>query len=125
LNLPKSLKWARVRLTPDDRGGGALDVEMEDENDDLAEKHAREIERMLMAPDLRLWALGFPESRVVSSAVLKSDGAMIRGTLFLSPEHVSTVIHLGETFMAAPSQRGVPQGAPSTQPSGSFAPAPR
>jgi len=110
LNLPQSLKWARVRLTPDDKGGGAIDVELEDESPELAQKNAVGITRMLMTPDLRLWALGFPESRVVERVELAADGARIKGTLFLSAAHVDNMLVLGETYLAPPSGGGGAKG---------------
>jgi hypothetical protein len=105
LRLPTSLKWARVRLTPGTANDGILDVELEDESPEAAQRHAAELTKMLMTPDLRLVFVGMPEGRVVSRAELAADGAMIRGTLVLSPAHIDAFLNLGESFLVAPAPK--------------------
>jgi hypothetical protein len=120
LRLPESLRWVRARLTPDDKGGGFIDVEAEDESPELATAHARDLARQLTAEDLRLWALQFPESRLVERAELHADGATIRGTIYLGPAWVQTFMNLVETFLVAPSPK--PSGGGKTPVSGSTHP---
>jgi hypothetical protein len=105
IQLPPSLKWVRARLTPDTKGGGTVDVEAEDETADLAEAHAKDIARQLMAEDLRLWALQFPESRLVERADLHADGSMIRGSIYLGPGWVQAFLNAADLFLVDPASK--------------------
>lgn len=118
IQLPPSLRYVRARLTPDDKGGGSIDLEAEDATADEAEKHAAGIARQLMAEDLRLWAVGFPESRLVERAELHADGTMIRGTLYVGPAWVQAFLGLAETFLVEPSKK--PAGGKTPSPHGSL-----
>jgi hypothetical protein len=126
LQLPPSLRWVRARLTPDAKGGGIIDVEAEDESPDVAAAHAKDIARQLTAEDLRLWAVGFPESRLVERAELHADGATIRGSLYVGPAWVHAYLNLADTFLVAPAtkRRGGEKTPGSGQPSpgGSLSP---
>ncbi len=119
LDVPKSLRWARARLTPTEGGGALVDLEAEDETPELAIEHARAFARQLMTQDLRLWALGFPSQRLVSRADLSADGARIVGTLTLSPGHIDALLALGEAFLVEPRRPRTPAdaGSPSASPS--------
>jgi hypothetical protein len=105
IQLPSSLRWVRARLTPDDKGGGIIDVEAEDESPDLAASHAKDLTRQLTAEDLRLWAVGFPESRLVERAELHADGATIRGSLYVGPAWVQAFLNLADTFLVSPAAK--------------------
>jgi hypothetical protein len=99
IQLPSSLRWLRARLTPDDKGGGTIDVEALDESPEQAETNAKALARQLMAEDLRLWALQFPGSRLVERADLHADGATIRGSIYVGPAWVQSFMNLAETFL--------------------------
>jgi hypothetical protein len=116
IQLPASLKWVRARLTPDEKGGGTIDVEAEDESPDLAARHAKDIGAQLTANDIRLWALQFPESRLVERADLHADGATIRGSIYVGPAWVQAFLNLAETFLVPPSTGGgkAPGSAPAS-----------
>jgi hypothetical protein len=105
IQLPPSLRWVRARLTPDDKGGGIIDVEAEDESPEVAASHAKDIARQLTAEDLRLWAVGFPESRLVERAELHAEGATIRGSLYVGPAWVQAFLTLADTFLVAPAAK--------------------
>jgi hypothetical protein len=123
IQLPPSLRWVRARLTPDDKGGGFIDIEAEDESPEVAASHAKDLARQLTAEDLRLWAVGFPESRLVERAELHADGATIRGSLYIGPAWVQAFLDLAETFLVAPTPKspgsGKSPGSSSTAPHGS------
>lgn len=114
IQLPESLRSVRARLTPDDKGGGTIDIEAEDASADDAEKHAKSIARQLMAEDLRLWAVGFPESRLVERVDLHADGATIRGVIYVGPAWVQAFLSLAETFLVEPSKKPAGGKSPST-----------
>jgi hypothetical protein len=125
LQLPPSLRWVRARLTPDDKGGGTIDIEAEDESPELAETNAKNIARQLVADDLRLWALQFPESRLVERAELHAEGAVIRGSIYVGPAWVQTFLNLADSFLVAPPSSPAPGGTPrgagqGKSPQGSF-----
>jgi hypothetical protein len=124
IQLPPSLRWLRARLTPDDNGGGSIDIEAEDDAPELAAAHAKELARQLTAEDLRLWALGLPGSRLVERADLHADGATIRGTLYLGPAWVQEFLSLADKFLVEPGRKppgaGKTPGAGQTSPHGSL-----
>jgi hypothetical protein len=118
IQIPSSLRWLRARLTPDDKGGGTIDVEAEDESPEQAETNAKALARQLTAEDLRLWALQFPESRLVERADLHAEGSTIRGSIYVGPAWVQAFINLAENFLVdQPSGPAAPAKSPGSAPS--------
>lgn len=121
IQLPQSLRWVRARLTPDDKGGGVIDIEAEDASPDAARANATAMARQLTAEDIRLWAVGMPGSRLVERAELHADGSTIRGSVYVGPAWVEAYFALADTFLVAKPEAGAkpPGSAQRSPPSGS------
>jgi hypothetical protein len=99
VDLPKSLKWAKVWVTPSDGGGALVEAEAEDESPESAVRHAQELNQQikdLLSLQAAVGMLGqmflnTKVERLVEHIELSADGTMVRGTATLTQDQVERV----------------------------------
>jgi hypothetical protein len=125
IQVPHSIKWARIRVTPTAYGGATAELEAEDESAAQARDDADYLTRTsnaLAQLDLGLLGslLGAQTHRFVEGVSFSAEGNKIHGNAQLSAAQLSTLLDLGEAFL---SDRDVRHARAPAAPSASSAPA--
>jgi hypothetical protein len=119
LELPESLKWAKVWITPTDGGGALVEAEAEDESPESAALHARELNQQvndLLALQATVSSLGslFLGTRKSEPPVehleLHADGPFVRGSATLTEKQIGAIFRQIRGFLVdkgmAPGRTG-------------------
>jgi hypothetical protein len=125
VDLPKSLKWAKIWITPREGGGALVEAEAEDESPESAALHARELNQQikdLLSLHATVGLLGqmFLNTKVdrpVEHIELSADDVKVRGTATLTQEQIERVFEqiqgtLVRRQMAKPPREPQQQKAP-------------
>jgi hypothetical protein len=99
INVPHSIKWARVRITPTSEGGATAELEAEDENADEARKDADYLTSTTTA--LSQFSFGFLGSlfgqnshKFIEHVAFSSDGKMIQGNAQITAAQLDEALGL-------------------------------
>ena len=110
INVPDSIKWARVRITPTPLGGASAEVEAEDENADTARENAAYLTRTTNAlSQLNLGFLGSllgqSSHRFIEHVGFTSEGKMIHGSASVTADQLQTALDMAGAFLSDRSSR--------------------
>lgn len=110
LRVPKSIKWARARVTPVQGGGVRVDIEAEDESAELARNSASDLERGVVAAtqlDLGVFGalLGARPQRFVDKVSFHAESNRIVGELQLTQKQLLSIFEFAEVLFVPPSTR--------------------
>lgn len=121
IQVPHSIKWARVRVTATADGGASAEVEAEDEGPTQASTDADYLTRV--ADGLAQLNLGFLGSllgqqshKFIERIAFRAEGKMIRGDAELTAAQLSTALDLLGGMLAERRPRSRPPSAPSAAP---------
>lgn len=121
--IPKSIKSARIRLSPADDGGVVIDILAEDETEPLAASDAQALTSALTAAtqiDLGLLGsvmFGSSKKKFIEKGTFEADGTSIRGEIVLTRSQVETLLELGAGFLGgrAPRPRATASASPPAE----------
>jgi hypothetical protein len=110
INVPNSIKWARVRITPTAEGGATAEVDAEDENADTARENAAYLTRTTNAlSQLNLGFLGSllgqSSHRFIEHVGFTSEGKMIHGSASVTADQLQTALDMAGAFLSDRSTR--------------------
>ena len=110
VQVPKSIKWARIRVTPTADGGASAELEAEDESPALASDDADYLTRSANAlSQLNLGFLGSllgqQSHKFVEHVAFSSNGKMIRGEAQITVAQLSTVLDLAGALLVDRAKR--------------------
>jgi len=99
VQLPKSLKWAKVWVTPSENGGAVVEAEAEDESPEAASAHAGALNAQIQDALstvasfslLGQMLLGTKAVRLVEHVEITADGANLHGTATLTEEQIERI----------------------------------
>ena len=98
LHIPKSIKWARLRVLADQHGA-TLHVDAAEESPATAAASAKYLTRaVLAATHLNL---GFFERRFIKSAEFHAEGKLIRGKVELTLRQLSSLVRMAQAWLDA------------------------
>jgi hypothetical protein len=105
VQVPHSIKWARVRVTPTADGGATADLEAEDESPALAADDAAYLTRTANAlSQLNLGFLGSllgqQSHKFIERVAFDSNGKMIHGQAQITAAQLSTALDMAGAFLA-------------------------
>jgi len=122
VEVPHSIKWARIRITPQSDGGATAEIEAEDENPVQANDDAAYLSRSANAlASLNLGFLGSilgqSQHRFIERINFSAQGSKIKGDAMITADQLSTALDFAEAFMDDRAARHprVPPPAPSTR----------
>jgi hypothetical protein len=131
VTIPKSIRWARLRVNAAADGGAEVDIVAQDESESLATSNAHALERAVRAAtevDLGLFGavlFGSSQKRFIQSVSFVAEANEIRGEIQLTRAQLETVLDLLHGMLGGPPpKRRVPaasasakaQGVPPPQP---------
>lgn len=120
--IPKSLKWVRMKVTPTSDGGAVADLVAEDESPESAAKHAEELAAAIdkvTHPKV----LGFQVVALLEPISLKPVGSEIHGSVVATPKQLARLLEAisayakelaEEAARKAAAKAAKDGGAPST-----------
>jgi hypothetical protein len=128
IDLPKTLKWAKVWVTPNAGGGATVEAEAEDESPELAEKDAGQImavinQNLALADTIGSilgGVLGVQAPKLVEKIELHAEGATIRGTAVLTESQIELVFSQLEPLLTPRRTPRIP--VPAAAPTASVTP---
>jgi hypothetical protein len=99
VDLPKTLKWVKIWITPSDGGGALVEAEAEDESPESATQNAQKLNQQikdLLALQATVGMLGqmflnTKVERLVEHVELSADGSKVRGTATLTQDQIERV----------------------------------
>ena len=89
--IPKSIKWVRMKITPTSDGGAVADLVAEDESPESAAKHAEELAAAIdkvTHPKV----LGFQVVALLEPISLKPVGSEIHGSVVATPKQLARLL---------------------------------
>jgi hypothetical protein len=105
VNVPHSIKWARVRVTPKADGGATAELYAEDENPEQASKDADYLTNI--ADQFSQFSLGFlgaligqSSHKFVEHVAFSSNGDKILGEAQITAAQLSTVLDMAGAILA-------------------------
>jgi hypothetical protein len=101
--LPSSLKVLRLSVTPKPEGAAEVSLELLDGSPEEARVHAPELTRAVDA--IRVLDLGLFKKTFIDHLELVADGAMIRGTLTITPRQLRFMLDELEQLVAMHARR--------------------
>lgn len=104
--LPQSLKVLRLSVTPKPEGAAELTLELLDGSPEEAREHAPELTRAI--DSIRVLDLGLFKKTFIDHVELVADGAMIRGTLMITPRQLRFLLDEVEHLVTTRAQRRAP-----------------
>jgi hypothetical protein len=111
IQLPQSIKWARLELTPTAAGGIEIRIVAEDESEADAERNARHLDRAITSvSQLNLGFLGAflgKQPRFLEHVSFRAQGTKIFGTVTATGDQVDALLGMVEPMLAprlAPGQ---------------------
>ena len=125
LDLPKSIKWAKIWVTPAQGGGALVEAEGEDESADAAETDAAQLmavinQNLALADTIGSilgGVLGVQAPKLVEKIELHAEGSMIRGSAVLTQAQVELVFSQLEPLLTPRRTPRIPvPPAPSASP---------
>ena len=105
VQVPHSIKWARIRVTPTADGGASAELEAEDESPALASEDADYLTRSANAlSQLNLGFLGSligqQSHKFIEHVAFSSNGKMIRGEAQITAAQLSTALDMAGALLA-------------------------
>ena len=127
MQVPHSIKWARVRVTPTADGGATADLEAEDETPAQAAADADYLTRTANAlSQLNLGFLGSllgqQSHKFIEHVSFTADGRLIRGNAQITADQLSTALDMAGAFLADRATRHDGLRAPAVPTSSAPAP---
>ena len=118
IQVPHSIKWVRIRVTPTPDGGASAALEAEDEGPAQASEDATYLTRSVDAvSQLNLGFLGSllgqQTHKFIEHYSFSANGKMIRGEAQITAEQLSTALDLAGAFLADRSARHERTRAPA------------
>ena len=110
VQVPHSIKWARVRVTPTADGGASAELEAEDESEALARDDADYLTKSANAlSQLNLGFLGSllgqQSHKFVEHVSFSSSGKMIHGNAQITADQLSTALDMAGALLADRNSR--------------------
>lgn len=107
VQLPKTLTWAKVWVTPSDNGGAVVEAEAQDESAEAASKHAGELNAQIQDALstvasfslLGQMLLGTKAVRLVEHVEITADGDKLRGTATLTEQQIERLFDQVQTLL--------------------------
>jgi hypothetical protein len=104
IQLPRSIKWARLELTPKAGGGVEVTVVAEDESEEHAKRNARDLERIVTAlqqfnPLGLLGAFLGKQPRLIEQVDFHAQGTRIIGTVTATGEQIDALMGMIESML--------------------------
>lgn len=113
-SVPKSLQSARLTLTPTERGGASITLQVKDVSPEQAQRDRDELWQAFRGNQF-VPLLELATGRLMVS--LEAHESEVRGTIELSPQQVAFVLNLAEGWFAEHARiRSQRAGAPEAQP---------
>jgi len=105
VQVPHSIKWARVRITPTSEGGASAELEAEDESAAQAAEDSAYLSRAANGlAELNLGLLGSllgqQTHRFVEHVEFSSEGNKIHGSAQITAAQLSTALDMAGAFLA-------------------------
>ena len=105
IQVPASIKWARVRITPSADGGATAEIEAEDENAETASEDAAYLTRTANAlSQLNLGFLGSllgqSSHRFIEHVAFSAEGNLIHGTASVTADQLQTALDMAGAFLS-------------------------
>ncbi len=105
VQVPQSIKWARIRVTPTVDGGATAELEAEDENEAQARDDAAYLTRTANAlSQLNLGLLGSllgqQTHKFIDHVSFDSNGKTIRGEARITADQLSSALDMASAFLA-------------------------
>lgn len=108
VQLPKSLKWAKVWVTPSENGGAVVEAEAQDESPEAASKHAAELNAQIQDALstvasfslLGQMLLGTKAVRLVEHVEITAAGDKLRGSATLTEEQLERIFEQLKSVLA-------------------------
>ena len=123
IEVPHSIKWARVRVTAQSDGSATAEIEAEDEDPAHAKEDAALLSRTLNTlASLNLGFLGSilgqSQHRFIERINFSSDGVKIKGDIMATAAQLSTALDMASAFLDDRNQRRgrVPPVTPAPSP---------
>ena len=118
VQVPHSIKWVRIRVTPTPDGGASAELEGEDESPAQASEDAAYLTRSVDAvSQLNLGFLGSllgqQTHKFIEHYAFSSSGKMIHGEAQITAAQLSTVLDLAGAFLAERNTRHERARAPA------------
>ena len=110
IDIPKSLKWAKVWVSPEAGGGALVEAEAEDESAELAESDAARLmslinQKLALADAISSivgGVLGFQAPKLVDKIELHAEGTKIRGSATLTEAQLELIFNQLEPLLSPP-----------------------
>jgi hypothetical protein len=122
-DIPKSIEWARFKLTPDEHGGAILEMVAKDENADKAAENAEYLQRVISAAtELNLGILGAllggsGRHKIAEKVVVTAKGDEIQGYALFTQRQLAEIIDFAPLLFGSRRPRQRPSldagGAPT------------
>jgi hypothetical protein len=128
VQIPKSIKSAKLRLSPMPDGGVVIDVLAQDETEPLAASDAQTLSAALTAAtslDLGMLGsmlFGSSQKKFIEKGSFEADGADIRGEIVLTRAQTETVLELAGSFLAGRAPRPRPPTSATATPAPAASP---
>jgi len=105
VQVPQSIKWARIRITPTDDGGATAELEAEDDSEEHARDDAAYLTRTANAlSQLNLGLLGSllgqQTHKFIEHVAFDSSGKTIRGQAQITAAQLSSALDMASAFLA-------------------------
>jgi hypothetical protein len=110
--MPRTIKWARIRVVPSTDGGASVFIEMADENDEAAETNARELENLVRsATQIGFGPFGL---KLAERIAFTSEGDKISGEIAITAQQLRRALALAAGMAQSASGRRALPSAPTT-----------
>jgi hypothetical protein len=120
VQVPRSLKWARLKVVPHADGSATAEFDAEDESAEQAQETARTLEHSLRAlNEVRLGLLGAllgQSERFVERIAFHPQGARISGTIVATARQVATLLDFAGLALEAWGGGGPRRSTPTASP---------
>ncbi|HEY4106781.1 MAG TPA: hypothetical protein VGM44_22930 [Polyangiaceae bacterium] len=120
IQIPHTITWALIRVTPTADGGATAEIEAADESEAQAKADAEYLDKT--ANSLSQLNLGFLGSllgqqshKFIEHVEFSASGTMIHGTAHATADQLSTAFDLASSFMSERGARHEPPRAPSAR----------
>ena len=121
LDIPKSIKWAKIWVTPAEGGGALVEAEGEDESPEAAETDAAQLmtvinQNLALANTIGSilgGVLGVQAPKLVEKIELHAEGSTIRGSAVLTQAQVELVFSQLEPLLTPRRTPRIPVPRPS------------
>lgn len=118
VQIPQTIKWARVRITPSADGGASAEIEAEDESPEAAKADAAYLSKAVNAvTQLSLGAfgsmLGITPHRFIERVTFSAEGSTIRGEAHITAAQLTDALDMAGAMLTDRERRRQQRAAPA------------